>query len=62
MKRRSQRAGCGIRHGVLGFTYNNFMSGLPCDLSLSVPLPGAVVLEVDPRSAAERAGLKPAIW
>jgi S1-C subfamily serine protease len=35
------------------------MSGLPRDLKLSVPPPGAVVLEVDPRSAAERAGLKP---
>jgi S1-C subfamily serine protease len=48
-----------IRRGALGFTYNNFMSGPPRDLKLSVPPPGAVVLEVYPRSAAERAGLKP---
>jgi S1-C subfamily serine protease len=46
-----------IRRGALGFTYNNFMSGPPRDLKLSVPPPGAVVLQVDPQSAAERAGL-----
>jgi len=28
-------------------------------VSVAVPPPGAVVLKVDPRSAAERAGLKP---
>jgi serine protease DegQ len=48
-----------IRRGALGITYNNFMFGLPRDLKLSVPPPGAVVLKVDRRSAAERAGLKP---
>src|ERR1700687_418734 len=48
-----------IRRGALGFTHNDFMSGLPRDLKLSVRPPGTVVLQVDPQSAAERAGLKP---
>jgi S1-C subfamily serine protease len=48
-----------IRRGVLGFTYDDFTSARPRDLAHSVPLPGAVVRAVDPRSAAERAGLKP---
>ena len=39
-----------IRRGALGFTYDDFASALPR---------GAVVRAVDPRSAAERAGLKP---
>ena len=39
-----------IRRGALGFTYDDFASALPS---------GAVVRAVDPRSAAERAGLKP---
>ena len=39
-----------IRRGALGFTYDDFASALPR---------GAVVSAVDPRSAAERAGLKP---
>jgi len=45
-----------IRRGALGFTYDDFTSAQP---ALSVRPPGAVVREVDPRSAAERAGLKP---
>jgi len=48
-----------IRRGALGFTYDDFASGPARDLELSVPPPGAVVLQVDPQSAAERAGLKP---
>ena len=40
-----------IRRGALGFTYDDFTSARD--------LAGAVVREVDPRSAAERAGLKP---
>ena len=52
-----------IRRGALGFTYDDFASGStsgrPRDLELSVPPPGAVVVKVAPRSAAERAGLKP---
>ena len=39
-----------IRRGALGFTYDDFASALPR---------GVVVRAVDPRSAAERAGLKP---
>jgi S1-C subfamily serine protease len=39
-----------IRRGALGFTYDDFASALPR---------GAIVRAVDPRSAAERAGLKP---
>ena len=39
-----------IRRGALGFTYDDFASALPR---------GAVVRAVAPRSAAERAGLKP---
>jgi serine protease Do/serine protease DegQ len=39
-----------IRRGALGFTYDDFASALPR---------GAVVCAVAPRSAAERAGLKP---
>jgi serine protease Do/serine protease DegQ len=39
-----------IRRGALGFIYDDFTSALPH---------GAVVRAVDPRSAAERAGLKP---
>jgi S1-C subfamily serine protease len=42
-----------IRRGVLGLTYDDFTS------ARSRSLAGAVVREVDPRSAAERAGLKP---
>ena len=42
-----------IRRGALGFTYDDFTSARPRDLA------GAVVRAVDPRSAAERAGLKP---
>jgi len=48
-----------IRRGALGFTYDDFTPGLLRELKLSVPPPGAVVLKVDPRSAAERAGLRP---
>ncbi len=48
-----------IRRGVLGFTYDDFTPGLLAELKLSVPPPGAVILKVDPRSAAERAGLRP---
>jgi S1-C subfamily serine protease len=48
-----------IRRGALGFTYDDFTSALPRALAPSVPPPGAVVIKVDPRSAAERAGLKP---
>src|SRR5262249_61205647 len=39
-----------IRRGALGFTYDDYASALPR---------GAAVRPVDPRSAAERAGLKP---
>jgi S1-C subfamily serine protease len=39
-----------VRRSALGFTYDDFASALPR---------GAVVRAVDPRSAAERAGLKP---
>jgi serine protease DegQ len=42
-----------IRRGALGFTYDDFTSARPRDHA------GAVVRAVDPRSAAERAGLKP---
>ncbi len=42
-----------IRRGALGFTYNNFTSAGLGDLV------GAMVHAVAPRSAAERAGLKP---
>jgi serine protease Do/serine protease DegQ len=42
-----------IRRGTLGFTYDDFTSARPRDHA------GAVVRAVDPRSAAERAGLKP---
>ena len=42
-----------IRRGALGFTYNDFTSARSRDLV------GAVVRAVDPRSAAERAGLRP---
>ena len=42
-----------IRRGALGFTYDDFTSARSRDLA------GAVVRAVDPRSAAERAGLKP---
>jgi len=42
-----------IRRGVLDFTYDDFTSAPPRDLA------GAVVRAVDPRSAAERAGLGP---
>jgi serine protease DegQ len=42
-----------IRRGVLGFTYDDLTS------ARSSSLAGAVVREVDPQSAAERAGLKP---
>jgi S1-C subfamily serine protease len=42
-----------IRRGTLGFTYDDFTSARSSDLA------GAVVRAVDPRSAAERAGLKP---
>jgi S1-C subfamily serine protease len=48
-----------IRRGAFGFTYDDFTPGLLRELKLSVPPPGAVVLKVDPRSAAERAGLRP---
>jgi S1-C subfamily serine protease len=48
-----------IRRGALGFTYDDFPFVLPRELGLSIPPPGAVVLAVAPRSAAERAGLKP---
>jgi serine protease DegQ len=48
-----------IRRGALGITYDDFASVPARDLALSVPPPGAVVLQVDPRSAGERAGLKP---
>jgi S1-C subfamily serine protease len=48
-----------IRRGALGFTYDDFTPGLLAELKLSFPPPGAVVLKVDPRSAAERAGLRP---
>jgi S1-C subfamily serine protease len=48
-----------IRRGVLGFTYDDFTSARPRGPAHSPPLPGAVVRAVDPRSAAERAGLKP---
>ena len=41
-----------IRRGALGFTYDDFTSA-------SRSLAGTVVREVDPQSAAERAGLKP---
>jgi S1-C subfamily serine protease len=42
-----------IRRGALGFAYDDFTSARPRDHA------GAVVRAVDPRSAAERAGLKP---
>jgi serine protease DegQ len=48
-----------IRRGAFGFTYDDFTPGLLRELKLSVPPPGVVVLKVDPRSAAERGGLKP---
>jgi serine protease DegQ len=48
-----------IRRGALGFTIDDLTHSLPRDLKLSVPPPGAVVLKVDGRSAAEQAGLKP---
>jgi S1-C subfamily serine protease len=41
------------RVALLGFTYDDFTSARPRDLV------GAVVRAVDPRSAAERAGLRP---
>jgi S1-C subfamily serine protease len=44
-----------IRRGALGFTYDDFTSARPLYLA------GAVVRAVDPRSAAERAGLKPVV-
>jgi membrane-associated protease RseP (regulator of RpoE activity) len=42
-----------IRRGALGFIYDDFTSTWPRNLV------GAVVRAVDPRSAAERAGLRP---
>jgi serine protease DegQ len=42
-----------IRRGALGFTYDDFTAARPRDLV------GAIVRAVAPRSAAERAGLKP---
>ena len=46
-----------IRRGAPGFTYDDFAS--PRGSALYSPPLGAVVRAVDPRSAAERAGLKP---
>jgi serine protease DegQ len=47
-----------IRHGALGFTFDDTVPIRVADLKLSAPPPGAVILKVDARSAAERAGLK----
>jgi serine protease DegQ len=47
-----------IRHGALGFTFDDTVPVRVADLKLSAPPPGAVILKVDARSAAERAGLK----
>jgi S1-C subfamily serine protease len=48
-----------IRRGALGLTYDDFTSARSRGLGLSAPPVGAVVRAVDPRSAAERAGLRP---
>jgi serine protease Do/serine protease DegQ len=48
-----------IRRGALGITYDDAASVSAHDLAISVPLSGAVLRQVDPHSAAERAGLKP---
>jgi serine protease DegQ len=47
-----------IRRGVLGFTFDDLTPSLLHDPKLSMPPAGAVVLKVDGRSTAERAGLK----
>jgi S1-C subfamily serine protease len=47
-----------IHRGELGLTFDDPARTLVSDLKLSVPPTGAVVLKVDARSAAERAGLK----
>jgi len=47
-----------IRRGALGITYDDVAS-VPTRDALSAPPSGAIVLRVDPQSAAERAGLKP---
>jgi S1-C subfamily serine protease len=46
-----------IRRGALGFAFDDPAMAVT-DLKLSVPPPGAMILEVDRGSAAERAGLK----
>jgi S1-C subfamily serine protease len=46
-----------IRRGALGFVFDD-PAVVVTDLKLSVPPPGAMILKVDPGSAAERAGLK----
>jgi serine protease DegQ len=48
-----------IRRGSLGFEFDDPAPLLVADLGLSSPWQGAVVVKVDARSAAERAGLKP---
>jgi serine protease DegQ len=48
-----------IQRGALGFTYDDFTSARPRDLGLAASPLGAIVRAVVPRSAAERAGLKP---
>ena len=48
-----------IRRGSFGFEYDDPLPFLTADLALSSPSQGAVVVKVDARSAAERAGLKP---
>jgi S1-C subfamily serine protease len=48
-----------IRRGALGLTFDDPAPVVVSDLRLSVPPRGALVLKVDARSAADRAGLKP---
>jgi serine protease DegQ len=48
-----------VRRGALGFTYDDFTFARPHDLGLAASPLGAVVRAVAPRSAAERADLKP---
>jgi S1-C subfamily serine protease len=48
-----------IRRGRIGFTFDDAGPVLVSDLKLSAPPPGVVVVKVDARSAAERAGLRP---
>jgi serine protease DegQ len=48
-----------IRRGMLGFVYEDPATSVIADLKMSVPPPGALILEVDTGSPAARAGLRP---